>query len=105
MFQIVILDDKFLINVGLGHLSTDEKKQALEDVKTALEARVGVKLTQSLSDDQVNQFNDILSNDNLNIATEWMENNIPNYREVVMQELDAIVDQIKHNNLAFIKRL
>ena len=105
MFQLVKLDDEFLASIGLADLSDEEKKEVLEDVRTALEAKVGVKLTQGLSDEQVDQFSNMLAGDDHNAALEWMETNIPNYREVVMQELDAIVDQIKHNNLSYVKRL
>lgn len=105
MFQLVTIDEKFLSDIGLVDLSAEEKQQAMEDIKIALESRVGVKLTQGLSDDQVDQFNNILSGDDMNVAMEWMDTNIPNYRDVVMLELDAIVEQIKHNNLSFIKRL
>lgn len=105
MYQLVAIDDKFLADIGLADISVEEKKQAIEDIRIALESRVGVKLTQGLSDEQVDQFKTILSSDDQKAAMDWMENNIPNYREVVMLELDAIVDHIKHNNLSFINRL
>lgn len=105
MFQLVKLDEEFLASIGLADLSDDEKKEALDDIKTALEAKVGVKITQNLSDEQVDQFSNLLSGTDHNAALSWIETNIPNYREIVMQELDAIVDQIKHNNLAYVKRL
>jgi histidinol dehydrogenase len=105
MFQLVTLDDKFLNDIGLTDLSAEEKKQALDNIRVTLESRVGVKITQGLSDDQVDQFSNIISSDNQNEAIIWMNKNIPNYQDIVMQELDAIIDQIKKNSLSFIAKL
>jgi len=105
MFQVTTLDDKFIADIGLANISEAEKKQVLEDVRTTLEAKVGVRLTNGLSDDQVNQFNDILSGDDSKVAMDWMDSNIPNYRDVALQEYDAILEQIKNNTLSFVKQL
>lgn len=105
MFQLVTLDDEFLADIGLSDLSDAEKQQVLEDVRTTLEARVGVKLVRGLSEEQVKQFNDFIAGDDPKTAMDWIEKNIPNYQDIVMQELDLIIEQIKHNNLIFIKRL
>ncbi len=105
MFQLVTLDDEFIADIGLSDLSDTEKQQVLEDVRTSLEAKVGVKLVQGLSEEQVNQFNDIIKGDDSKVAMDWLENNVPNYQDVVMEELEAIVEQIKNNNLSFIKQL
>ncbi len=105
MFQLVTLDDEFLADIGLSDITDAEKQQVLEDVRTTLEAKVGVKLIQGLSDEQVNQFNDITTGDEPQPAIDWMETNIPNYQDVVMQELDTIVEQIKNNTMSFIKQL
>ena len=105
MFQLVTLDDEFLADIGLSDISDAEKQQVLEDVRTSLEAKVGVKLVQDMSEEHVNQFNDIIKGDDSKVAMDWLENNVPNYQDVVMEELEAIVEQIKNNNLSFIKQL
>ena len=105
MFELVKIDDQFLADLGLTDLSDEEKTEVAEKIRTALESKVGIKLTHSLSENQLDEFNNIVSGDDPKAALDWMETNMPNYREVVMIELDAIIDQIKHNNLSFIKRL
>ena len=105
MFQLVTLDDEFLADIGLSDISDAEKQQVLEDVRTSLEAKVGVKLVQDMSEEHVNQFNDIIKRDDSKAAMDWLKNNVPNYQDIVMQELEALVEQIKNNNLSFIKQL
>lgn len=105
MFQPVTIDDKFLTDVGLGDLSSEDSQQAIDNIRESLEAKVGIKITQSLNDTQVDDFNNLLSGDDPKSASDWIENNIPNYREIVMKELDSIIEQIKLNNFSFIKRL
>jgi len=53
MFQ---LDDNFLEEVGLGSLPDDQKKALLQHVYDELELRVGTKLSEGLSETQMQQF-------------------------------------------------
>lgn len=57
MFQ---LDDKFLQDVGLAQLPPDQKQAFLEQVYSSLEERVGVRLSEGLSDAQLEEFEGII---------------------------------------------
>ena len=57
MFQ---LDDKFLQDVGLAQLPPDQKQAFLEQVYASLEERVGVRLSEGLSDAQLEEFEGII---------------------------------------------
>lgn len=57
MFQ---LDDKFLEEVGLGQLPPEQKQAFLEQVYASLEERVGVRLSEGLSDAQLEEFEGII---------------------------------------------
>lgn len=57
MFQ---LDDKFLQDVGLAQLPADQKQAFLEQVYASLEERVGVRLSEGLSDAQLEEFEGII---------------------------------------------
>ena len=105
MNDLANIDDNFLASLGLGHLNEDEKQEVVNKIQSALESRVAIKITQGLTEGQVNEFNNLLSGDNPQPVMEWMEKFIPNYRDVVKAELDGVVDQVKHNNLSFIQRL
>jgi uncharacterized protein DUF5663 len=60
MFQ---LDDQFLQSVGLGDLPEDQKEAFLQHTYETLEERVGTRLADSLSDDQLQEFEAFASQD------------------------------------------
>ena len=77
MFQ---LDDKFLADIGLNDLPEDQKKPFLEHIYSELELRVGTKLSDGLSDAQLEEFEKIIDRDEAKI-TEWLALNAPDYQQ------------------------
>lgn len=76
MFQ---LDDKFLEDIGLKDLPEDEKKAFLEHIYQELELRVGTKLSDGLSDEQLDEFEKIIDHNSLAIDN-WLAENQPDYQ-------------------------
>ena len=85
MFQ---LDDKFLQDVGLGGLPEDQKKLFLDHFREQLELRVGTKLSEGLSDAQLEEFESFLDRKDDKVNA-WIAANVPNYQE------DTIYQQLK----------
>ncbi len=56
-------DDDFLAEVGLSSLPQDQKEAFLKQAKEELELRVGEKMSQGLSDAQIEEFEGIMKND------------------------------------------
>lgn len=77
MFQ---LDDKFLTDVGLGDLPEDQKKAFLQHIYSELELRVGTKLSEGMSEDQLAQFEAFVDQDEQKVFA-WFERYLPNYQE------------------------
>lgn len=77
MFQ---LDDNFLKEVGLADLPEDQKQALLQHIYSELELRVGTKLSEGLSDDQLAQFEAFVDRNEPKV-TAWFERYIPNYLE------------------------
>jgi succinate dehydrogenase flavin-adding protein (antitoxin of CptAB toxin-antitoxin module) len=75
MFQ---LDDKFLEEAGLGNLPQEQKKPFLQHIYNELEMRVGTKLSEGLSDDQLGEFEKIIDRDDAAIML-WLTKFAPNY--------------------------
>lgn len=75
MFQ---LDDKFLQDLGLDQLPEEQKKAFLEHIYSELELRVGTKLSDGLSDAQLEEFEAIIDGNSDTIAA-WLEANAPDY--------------------------
>lgn len=75
MFQ---LDEKFLQDIGLNELPEEQKKPFLQHIYDELELRVGTKLSDGLSDSQLEEFESIIDhNDNIIVA--WLAKFIPDY--------------------------
>ena len=60
MFQ---LDDKFLADIGLNDMPDDQKQPFLQHIYEELELRVGTKLSDGLSDQQLEEFEKIIDRD------------------------------------------
>lgn len=85
MFQ---LDDKFLQDVGLGGLPEDQKKMFLDHFREQLELRVGTRLSEGLSDAQLEEFESFIDRNDEKVNT-WLGANVPGY------EQDQIYQQLK----------
>lgn len=85
MFQ---LDDKFLEEVGLGGLPDEQRQMFLDHFREQLELRVGTKLSEGLSDEQLQEFESFIDR-NEEKVTAWIGANVPEY------EQDPIYQQLK----------
>lgn len=86
MFQ---LDDKFLQDVGLADLPEDQKQAFLQHIYGELELRVGTKLSEGLSDDQLAQFEAFVDRNEQKV-TAWFEKFLPGYEKAAdFQQLKA----------------
>ncbi|MCL2869399.1 DUF5663 domain-containing protein [Candidatus Saccharibacteria bacterium] len=61
------LDDSFLESVGLADMPTQRKEAFLGHVREELEVRVGAKMSDGLSPDQIEEFEKIIDGDNATI--------------------------------------
>lgn len=84
MFQ---LDDKFLTDVGLGDLPDEQKQAFIAYFREQLELRVGTRLSEGLSDAQLDEFESFMDRDAEKVDA-WLAANVPNYTEdTVWQQL------------------
>ena len=85
MFQ---LDDNFLQQVGLGGLPAEQKQMFLDHFREQLELRVGTRLSEGLSDAQLEEFESFMDRKD-DLVNAWLTRNVPNY------EQDAVYQQLK----------
>lgn len=84
MFQ---LDDQFLADVGLAGLPDEQKKPFLQHTYDQLEYTVGIRLSEGMTDAQLEEFEAIIDRKEDVIAT-WLSMHAPNYQnEEVFQRL------------------
>lgn len=77
MFQ---LDDAFLQDIGLGDMPDDQKQAFLQHIYKELELRVGTKLSEGLSDQQMAEFESFIDRDEDKVSA-WFNQHLPNYAE------------------------
>lgn len=86
MFQ---LDDNFLKDVGLDGLPDDQKQAFLQHIYEQLELAVGTKLSEGLSEQQMNEFESFIDATSSQDADtrqkaadkvqDWFASNLPDY--------------------------
>lgn len=89
------LDDNFLQELGLGSLPPAEKNKMLAHIYETLELRVGMKLADQMSDEQLDEFEKYIDNNDEAGALKWLETNFPDYKKVVAEELEKLKAEIK----------
>jgi len=87
MFQ---LDDKFLQDLGLDQLPEDQKAAFKEHIYSELEMRVGVRLSNGLSDEQLSEFESFVDRNDEKVRA-WVAANSPDYMN------DPAYQQLKSN--------
>jgi hypothetical protein len=89
------LDDNLLQELGLGTLPAEEKNKMLAHIYETLEMRVGMKLAEQMSNEQLDEFETYIDNNDEAGALKWLETNFPNYKQVVADELENLKAEIK----------
>ncbi len=82
MFQ---LDDQFLQDIGLADLPEDQRKPFLQHVYDQLEYRVGVRLSEGMSDTQLEEFESIIDR-KPEVIDAWVGQYAPEYQSDSLYE-------------------
>lgn len=70
MFQF---DESFLETVGLSGMPEEEKENFLQYAQDQLEVRIGEKMSEGLSEEQLDEFERIIDNDQETVQ-KWLDN-------------------------------
>ena len=74
------LDDQFLKDIGLDGLPEEQKKPFLQHIYSELELRVGTRLSDGLSDAQLEEFESIIDRDQEKVQA-WLAEHAPQYAQ------------------------
>ncbi len=72
------LDDQFLKDIGLDNLPEEQKQPFLQHIYSELELRVGTRLSDGLTDAQLEEFEQIIDRKQDKIM-DWLSQYAPNY--------------------------
>lgn len=89
------LDDNLLRDLGLGSLQPAEKNKMLAHIYETLELRVGMKLAEQMTNEQLDEFEAFIDKNDESGALKWLETNFPNYKQVVAEQLEALKAEIR----------
>lgn len=94
---MIRIDDSLLEELGLISLPKAERDQMLRQIYETLEMRVGMKLAERMSDQQLDEFERFIDTNDEAGALKWLETNFPDYKQVVADELEKLKVEIKRD--------
>ncbi len=89
------LDNTLLDELGLGVLPEAEKQSMLKHIYETLEMRVGMRLADQMTNEQLDEFEKFVDANDDAGAFRWLETNFPNYKEVVNDEFEKLKVEVK----------
>src|SRR6201996_1901417 len=88
------LDNSLLVELGLGSLPDAEKNSFLKHIYETLEMRVGIRLADQMTNEQLDEFERYFEAKDDAGAFKWLETNFPNYKDIVQQEFDKLKAEV-----------
>src|SRR6201997_5013089 len=88
------IDNSLLEEVGLAGLPDAEKNSFLKHIYETLEMRVGIRLADQMTNEQLDEFERYFEAKDDAGAFKWLETNFPNYKDIVQQEFDKLKAEV-----------
>jgi hypothetical protein len=88
------IDNNLLQELGLGGLPESEKNSFLKHMYETLEMRVGIRLADQMSNQQLDEFERYFEAKDDAGAFKWLETNFPNYKEIVQEEFNKLKAEV-----------
>ena len=88
------IDNNLLQDLGLGSLPDVEKNSLLKHIYETLEMRVGMRLADQMTNQQLDEFEQYFEAKDDAGAFKWLESNFPNYKDIVQEEFDKLKVEI-----------
>ena len=95
---MIRIDDTLLEEIGLISLPKADRDQLLRQIYETLEMRVGMRLAERMTDQQLDEFERFIDTNDEAGALKWLETNFPDYKQVVADELDKLKGEIKNDS-------
>ena len=88
------IDNNLLQDIGLGTLPDTEKNSLLKHIYETLEMRVGMRLADQMTNEQLDEFERYFEAKDDAGAFAWLESNFPNYKDIVQEEFDKLKSEV-----------
>lgn len=90
----LVINNELLDTLGLSQLPPQEKSELLKHIYETLEMRVGMRLADQMSNEQLDEFETYFNAQDDAGAFSWLENNFPNYKDIVADEFERLKAEI-----------
>ncbi len=91
---MIQINDALLNEIGLGALPQEERRGLLNHIYETLELRVGMRLADQMTNEQLDEFEKYFEARDDKGAFSWLETNFPNYKDIVQQEFDKLKAEV-----------
>jgi len=91
------IDNNLLVDLGLAALPDAEKNSLLKHIYETLEMRVGMRLADQMTNQQLDEFEQYFEAKDDAGAFKWLETNFPNYKDIVQEEFDKLRAEIQQS--------
>ncbi len=88
------IDNNLLQEIGLAALPDSEKNSLLKHIYETLEMRVGMRLADQMTNEQLDEFERYFEAKDDAGAFAWLESNFPNYKDIVQEEFDKLRQEV-----------
>ena len=88
------LDAKWLADRGLSNLDSEAKVDLLRSLFSALEIRVGERIAEGLTYEQLLESEEALDDGEAQ-ALEWLEFNVPGYQQITATVLEELGEELR----------
>ena len=94
--QEYITEDS-LKKLGIN-LEGQDVASLLVHLNETLEERVGAEITDALEDDQLQVLVDLQANASDEEVGAWLQTNVPEFEQIVQDEIDIVLGELAENN-------
>lgn len=91
---MIKIDASLLQELGLNGLPAAEKDGLLKHIYETLEMRVGMRLADQMTNQQLDEFEQYFEAKDDAGAFKWLETNFPNYKDIVQEEFDKLKAEV-----------
>lgn len=102
---MIRIDDTLLEEIGLISLPKQDRDQLLRQIYETLEMRVGMRLAERMTDQQLDEFERFIDTNDEAGALKWLETNFPDYKQVVADELAKLKEEIKKDSAQILETM
>jgi Protein of unknown function (DUF5663) len=83
-------DDQFFQTIGLGSASDEDRAEMISKLAELVQGRVALKLTEVLTEEQLEHFDKLLEGDDDDAALAYVQQVYPQYPQLLQSEVDAV---------------